>query len=91
MTTYVTIPELPSGAALTGLEEFEAVQSATSVKITAAQMKTFATTDPSFTTIDTNNTSVTDVLTLTHETTGVPGVGIGTGIVLDTEAKLPLF
>lgn len=87
MTTYVTIPELPSGAALTGLEEFEAVQSATSVKVTAQQLKNFATENPSFTTTDSNNNGVTDVLTLTHETSGVPAVGIGTGIAIDTEVN----
>jgi hypothetical protein len=87
MATYVTIPELPSGAALTGLEEFEAVQSATSVKLTAQQIKDFATANASFTTTDSNNNSVTDVLTLTHETSGVPAVGIGTGFALDTEVN----
>jgi hypothetical protein len=38
---YVTIPDLTSGVALTGTEQFEAVQSAASVRLTATQMKTF--------------------------------------------------
>ena len=38
---YVTIPDLTSGVALSGTEQFEAVQSAASVRLTATQMKTF--------------------------------------------------
>jgi hypothetical protein len=39
----------------------------------------------SFTANDSSNTSVTNVLTLTHNTTGTPGNGIGTGIEFKTE------
>lgn len=38
----VKITDLPGGSALTGPEQFEAVQSSASVKITANQVKTFA-------------------------------------------------
>lgn len=82
---YVTIPALPAGTALTGLEQFEAVQSATSVKLTAAQIKTFASNSPSFTTDDAVNAGVTNVVTITHTTSGTPAVGIGTGLAFATE------
>jgi len=39
--SYVTIPDLTAGIALTGTEQFEAVQSAASVRLTAQQIKTF--------------------------------------------------
>jgi hypothetical protein len=38
----VKISDLTAGTTLTGAEEFEAVQSGASVKLTAAQIKTFA-------------------------------------------------
>lgn len=83
---YVTIPSLPAGTALTGLEQFEAVQSATSVKLTAAQIKTFTSTQPNFTVDDANNSTVTNVVTITHSTTGTPAIGIGTGLAFATES-----
>lgn len=43
------------------------------------------TVDGSINITDGNNTSVTDVLSLTHQTTGLPGIGIGTGLALKTE------
>lgn len=84
---YVTIPALPAGTTLTGLEQFESVQSATSVKLTAAQIKTFTSTTPTFTTDDANNAGVTNVVTITHTTTGVPAIGIGTGLAFATESS----
>lgn len=84
---YVTIPALPAGTTLTGLEQFESVQSATSVKLTAAQIKTFTSTTPTFTTDDANNASVTNVVTITHTTSGVPAAGIGTGLAFATETS----
>lgn len=83
---YVTIPSLPSGTALTGLEQFEAVQSATSVKLTAAQIKTFTSTQPNFTVDDGVTNGVTNVVTITHSTTGTPAIGIGTGLAFATES-----
>jgi len=41
----------------------------------------------SFTIIDAINSAVTDVLTVTHETTDTPTAGIGTGIALKTETS----
>ena len=84
---YVTIPALPAGVTLTGLEQFESVQSATSVKLTAAQIKTFTSTTPNFTTDDAVNNSVTNVVTLTHTTSGTPAIGIGTGLAFATESS----
>ena len=84
---YVTIPALPAGTTLTGLEQFESVQSATSVKLTAAQIKTFTSTTPNFTTDDAVNNGVTNVVTITHTTSGTPAVGIGTGLAFATESS----
>lgn len=42
--SYVTIPDLTAGTALTGTEQFEAVQSAASVRLTAQQIKTYTNT-----------------------------------------------
>ena len=84
---YVTIPALPAGVTLTGLEQFESVQSATSVKLTAAQIKTFTSTTPNFTTDDAVNAGVTNVVTITHTTSGTPAIGIGTGLAFATETS----
>lgn len=84
---YVTIPALPAGTALTGLELFESVQSATSVKLTAAQIKTFTSTQPNLTVDDANNAGVTNVVTITHSTSGTPAIGIGTGLAFATESS----
>jgi len=83
---YVTIPNLPAGTALSGLEQFESVQSATSVKLTAAQIKTYTSTQPNFTVDDGVTNGVTNVVTITHSTTGTPAVGIGTGLAFATES-----
>jgi hypothetical protein len=42
--SYVTIPDLTAGTALSGTEQFEAVQSAASVRLTAQQLKTYTNT-----------------------------------------------
>ena len=84
---YVTIPQLPQGSDLSGLEQFEAVQSSTSVKLTANQLKAFITINPSFSVDDANNTGVTVVTTFTHTTTGIPAAGIGTAIDFKTETQ----
>jgi len=83
---YVTIPSLPAGTALTGLEQFESVQSATSVKLTAAQIKAYTSTQPNFTVDDGVTNGVTNVVTITHSTTGTPAIGIGTGLAFATES-----
>ena len=63
------------------------MQSATSVKLTAAQLKTFTSTQPNFTVDDANNNGVTNVVTITHTTSGTPAVGIGTGLAFATESS----
>lgn len=85
---YITIPALPAGSALTGLEQFESVQSATSVKLTAAQIKAFCANSPSLTIDDTNLNGVSIAATFTHIVTGTPAVGIGVGINFDTEISV---
>ena len=85
---YITIPQLPAGGALTGLEEFEAVQSLTSVKLTASQIRTFVTTTPSFVIDDANLNGISAAATFTHTVTGVPALGIGTSINFATEVAV---
>ena len=82
---YITIPELPLGSALSGLEQFESVQSSTSVKLTSAQLKAYVTKDADFTTTDAVNNAASVVTTFTHQTTGVPANGIGASIALASE------
>lgn len=85
---YITIPQLPAGGALTGLEEFEAVQSLSSVKLTASQIRTFVTTTPSFVIDDANLNGISAAATFTHTVTGVPALGIGTSIRFSTEVAV---
>lgn len=85
---YVTIPQLPSGSDLTGLEQFEAVQSSTSVKLTALQMKNYVSATPSLVINDANNASVSSAATLLHTTSGTPAAGIGTSITFAAETQL---
>jgi len=84
---YITIPQLPPGTTLTGLEQFEAVQSATSVKLTASQIRTYINSTPSFDINDSNLNGVSIAATFIHTVTGTPAVGIGTGIALNTEVS----
>ena len=85
---YITIPALPAGSALTGLEEFEAVQSLTSVKLTATQIRAFTNTTPSFIVDDANLNGVSAAATFTHTVTGTPALGIGTSINFATEVAV---
>lgn len=85
---YVTIPQLPAGSSLTGLEQFEAVQASTSVKLTAQQIKSFISSSPSLSVEDTNLNGVSNAATLTHTVTGTPAIGIGTGLAFATETQV---
>ena len=85
---YITIPELPAGVTLTGLEQFESVQGGGSVKLSAAQIKLFTSSVPTFVVNDANNAGVSNVVTLTHTTSGVPAVGIGGSLTLSAETGL---
>ena len=85
---YITIPALPAGVTLTGLEQFESVQGGGSVKLSAAQIKLFTSSVPTFVVNDANNAGVSNVVTLTHTTSGVPAVGIGGSLTLSAETGL---
>lgn len=84
---YITIPQLPAGTALTGLEEFEAVQALTSVKLTATQIRAFTNTQPSFVIDDGNLNGISAAATFTHTVTGTPALGIGVSIQFSTEVS----
>lgn len=82
---YVTIPQLPLGGALTGLEVFESVQSSTSVKLTANQIKSFASTNPTLTVSDAATNTVSTAATLAHTTTNTAAPGFGTALAFESE------
>jgi hypothetical protein len=82
---YVTIPQLPAGGALTGLEVFESVQSSTSVKLTANQIKSFISVAPTFTVADSGTNNVPNIITLQHTTNLVPVAGFGAGMAFASE------
>lgn len=82
---YITIPALPLGTALTGLEQFEAVQSSISVKLTGNQMKTFMSSSPSLTVDDSATNTVSTAATLLHITNATPAAGFGTGLAFAAE------
>jgi hypothetical protein len=84
---YITIPALPAGSDLTGLEQFEAVQSSTSVKLTALQIKSYISIQPSLSVNDATNAGVSSAATFLHTTSGVPAVGIGTAVTFATETQ----
>jgi len=85
---YVTIPQLPAGTALTGLEQFEAVQASTSVKLTANQLKAFTSTQATLTINDANNSGVSIAGTALHTVSGTPAIGIGTSFALSAETSI---
>ena len=81
----VKITDLPAGTTLTGVEVFESVQSGNSVQLTADQIKTFTSTQPTLAVNDATNTGVSNATIVQHTTSGVPASGIGTGISFVTE------
>lgn len=82
---YITIPALPLGSALTGLEQFESVQSSVSVKLTANQLKAFVSSDPTFVVADAATNTVSNAATLEHTTSGTVAAGFGVGLAFDSE------
>jgi len=82
---YITIPALPAGATLTGLEVFESVQSSASVKLTANQIKSFTSTNPTLTVSDSATNTVSNAATLAHTTSGTAASGFGTGLAFQSE------
>jgi hypothetical protein len=85
---YVTIPQLPAGSDLSGLEQFESVQSSTSVKLTANQIKSFISIQPSLSINDATNAGVSSAATFLHTTSGIPASGIGTAVTFAAETQL---
>lgn len=88
---YITIPQLTSGTALTGLEQFEAVQSSASVKLTANQIKTFINLNPQFVITDSSINTVAIAANFTHDTTASPATitaGMGVGINFSAELNI---
>ena len=73
----VKITDLASGTTLVGTELFEAVQSASSVKLTSDQIKTFTSKDPVLATSTSATNTPATAATLSHETSGIPTAGIG--------------
>lgn len=82
---YITIPALPLGTALTGLEQFESVQSSVSVKLTASQLKTYVSVNPTFTVSDAATNTVSNAAVFQHDTSGIVAAGFGTGIQFNSE------
>lgn len=86
---YITIPQLTAGTALTGLEQFEAVQSSASVKLTANQMKTFINLNPQFIITDSSINAVAVAANFIHDTTANPAtITAGMGVAVDFSAEL---
>jgi len=88
---YITIPQLTSGTALTGLEQFEAVQSSASVKLTANQIKTFINLNPQFVITDSSINTVAIAANFTHDTTASPATitaGMGVGVSFSAELNI---
>ena len=73
----VKITDLASGTSLVGTELFESVQSASSVKLTSDQIKTFTNKDPVLATESSATNTPVTAATLSHETSGTPTAGIG--------------
>lgn len=81
----VKITDLTSGGALSGTELFESVQSASSVKLTADQIKTFCSEDPTLTVSDAATNTPSTAATLQHTSSGTVTSGIG--VRLDFECQ----
>ena len=81
----VTITNLTSGTTLVGTELFESVQSATSVKLTSNQIKTFTSSAPTFLVETANTNTPATAATLSHQTSATAGVGIGTRLAFQCE------
>jgi hypothetical protein len=83
----VTITNLTSGSALIGTELFEAVQTGASVKLTANQIKTFASSAPTLLVETTNTNTPATAATLSHETSATASAGIGTRLAFQCETS----
>jgi hypothetical protein len=81
----VTITNLTSGTTLVGTELFESVQSATSVKLTSDQIKTFTSSAPTLLVETANTNTPATAATLSHQTSGTATAGIGTRLDFQCE------
>ena len=81
----IKITDLPSGISLTGSELFESVQTASSVSLTADQIKDFSNLNPDLLINDTATNTPSAAATLVHTSTGSPTAGFGTGLNYDCE------
>lgn len=84
----VKITDLTPGTALSGTEVFESVQSAASVKLTADQIKTFTSIDPTLTITDAVTNTSSAAAKVQHTTSGTPANGIGVGIEFEVETSV---
>ena len=83
----VKITDLASGTSLVGTELFESVQSASSVKLTSDQIKTFTNKDAVLATSTSATNTPATAATLSHETSGVPSAGIGVRLDFQCETS----
>jgi hypothetical protein len=83
------ITDLPAGTTLVGTEQYESVQSATSVKLTSDQIKAFANSAPTLLVETANTNTPATAATLSHQTSGTASAGIGTRLdfVCETSAR----
>jgi hypothetical protein len=83
----VKITDLASGTTLVGTELFESVQSASSVKLTSDQIKTFTNKDAVLATSSSATNTPATAATLSHETSGIPAAGIGVRLDFQCETS----
>lgn len=83
----VKITDLAPGTTLVGTELFEAVQSASSVKLSSDQVKTFTNKDPVLATLSSATNTPVTAATLSHETSASPSVGIGVRLDFQCETS----
>jgi hypothetical protein len=81
------ITDLPAGTTLVGTEQFESVQSATSVKLTSDQIKAFANSAPTLLVETANTNTPATAATLSHQTSGTASAGIGTRLAFQCETS----
>lgn len=84
----VKITDLASGTSLVGTELFESVQSASSVKLTSDQIKTFTNKDAVLATSSSATNTPVTAATLSHETSAVPTAGIGVRLDFQCETSV---
>jgi hypothetical protein len=84
----VKITDLSSGTTLVGTEQFEAVQSAGSVKLTSTQVKTWCNDTPVLAVNGSATNTPVTAATLQHTTTGTAAAGIGTRLDFECQTAV---